>query len=80
LEINSLIERASKGEISEIILALSTTPEGDTTNFYLFRKLASFNINITTLSKGVSVGGELEYTDEITLGRSILNRIKFEML
>ncbi len=77
LEIESLIERVKTGNIQEIILALSTTMEGDTTNFYIFRKLALFDIKITTIARGVSIGDELEYTDEITLGRSILNRTNF---
>lgn len=77
IEIESLVERVAKGDISEVILALSTTMEGDTTNFYIFRKLANFNIKISILSRGVSIGDELEYTDEVTLGRSILNRMPF---
>lgn len=78
LEINSLIERVKKGNISEIILALSTTMEGDTTNFYIYKKLKNLSVKISTLSRGVSIGNELEYTDEITLGRSIKNRQDFE--
>lgn len=78
LEINSLIERVKKGKISEIILALSTTMEGDTTNFYIYKKLKDSSVKISTLSRGVSIGNELEYTDEITLGRSIKNRQDFE--
>ena len=62
----------------EIILALSTTMEGDTTNFYIFRKLKPFDVKVTTLARGVSVGDELEYADEITLGRSLLNRVNYE--
>lgn len=77
LEIDSLVERVAAGGISEVILALSTTMEGDTTNFYLFRKLTPFNVNISILARGVSIGDELEYTDEVTLGRSILNRTPF---
>ena len=77
LEIDSLVERVAAGGISEVILALSTTMEGDTTNFYLFRKLAPFNVNISILARGVSIGDELEYNDEVTLGRSILNRTPF---
>ena len=77
LEIDSLVKRVSEGGIQEIILALSATMEGDTTNFYIFRKLAPYNIKISILARGVSVGDELEYTDEITLGRSILNRMPF---
>ena len=77
LEIDSLVKRVVEGEISEIILALSTTMEGDTTNFYIFRKLASTPVKITTIARGISIGGELEYTDEVTLGRSIVNRVEF---
>ncbi len=80
LEIESLLERVSQGNITEVILALSTTMEGDTTNFYIFRKLKGMDINVTTLARGVSVGDELEYADEITLGRSILNRVNYETL
>lgn len=78
LEIESLVERVATGEIKEVILALSATMEGDTTNFYIFRKLAPYNnVHISLIARGVSVGDELEYTDEITLGRSILNRTPF---
>ena len=77
LEIDSLVKRGSEGGIQEIILAPSATMEGDTTNFYIFRKLAPYNIKISILARGVSVGDELEYTDEITLGRSIINRMPF---
>jgi recombination protein RecR len=77
IEIGSLIERVEKEEIKEIILALGATMEGDTTNFYIYRKLASFPIRITTIARGVAVGDELEYADEVTLGRSITNRIEF---
>ena len=77
LEIESLVDRVAAGGIQEVILALSPTMEGDTTNFYIFRKLAPFDVKITIIARGVSVGGELEYTDEITLGRSILNRTLF---
>ncbi len=78
LEIDSLIKRVESGEVSEIIFALSTTMEGDSTNFYLYKKLKPFDITITTLARGVSIGDELEYTDEITLGRSLINRMPFE--
>lgn len=78
LEIESLIERVEKDEVKEVILALSATMEGDTTSFYIFRKLADLNVKVTVLARGVSVGSELEYTDELTLGRSILNRIPFD--
>ena len=76
-EIESLVDRVASGGIKEVILALSATMEGDTTNFYIFRKLAPFDVKITIIARGVSIGGELEYTDEITLGRSILNRTLF---
>jgi recombination protein RecR len=78
LEIDSLIERASGPGITEIILALPTTMEGDTTNFYIFRKLKGKPVRVTTLSRGVAIGDDLEYTDEITLGRSLVNRIPYE--
>lgn len=77
LEINSLIERVKTGEVIEVILALSTTMEGDTTNFYIYKKLKDFEVKISTIARGVSVGGELEYTDELTLGRSIRNRVNY---
>jgi recombination protein RecR len=73
-----LEEKVKRGEVKELILALSTTMEGDTTNFYLFRKFREYPVKITTLARGVSIGGELEYADEITLGRSIANRTLFE--
>lgn len=77
LEIDSLVARVAAGGIKEVILALSATMEGDTTNFYIFRKLAPYDVRITMIARGVSIGDELEYTDEITLGRSILNRTPF---
>ena len=78
LAIDSLVERVAAGGIDEIILALGATMEGETTNFYLFRRLAAFpDLKITQLARGVAVGNDLEYTDEITLGRSILNRTLF---
>lgn len=77
LEIDSLVARVAACGIKEVILALSATMEGDTTNFYIFRKLAPYDVRITMIARGVSVGDELEYTDEITLGRSILNRTPF---
>lgn len=77
LEIDSLAARVAAGGIKEVILALSATMEGDTTNFYIFRKLAPYDVRITLIARGVSVGDDLEYTDEITLGRSILNRTPF---
>ena len=80
LEIQSLVDRVGQGDVGEVILALSPTMEGDTTNFYIFRKLAPFpQLKITVIARGVSVGDELEYTDEVTLGRSILNRTIFEV-
>ena len=79
LEIDSLVDRVRTGDIKEVILALSSTMEGDTTNFYIFRKLAPFTDGrISIIARGISVGDELEYTDEVTLGRSILNRTPFE--
>lgn len=78
LEIASLVERVASGDIDEVILALSATMEGDTTNFYIYRRLAAFpDVRVTQLARGVSVGNEIEYTDEITLGRSLLNRTPF---
>ena len=78
LNINSLIEKVKSNNVSELIFALSATMEGDTTNFYIFRQIQDFDIKITTIARGVSVGNELEYTDEVTLGRSIIKRIPFE--
>ena len=78
LHISALEERMKKGNVRELILALSATMEGDTTNYYIYRKLNSYNPVFSTLARGVSIGDELEYTDEITLGRSIINRIPFE--
>ncbi|MDE6239751.1 MAG: recombination mediator RecR [Muribaculaceae bacterium] len=77
LEIASLVDRVSTGEIEEVILALSSTMEGDTTNFYIYRRLSDFGIKLTQLARGMSVGNEIEYTDEVTLGRSLLNRVPF---
>ncbi len=78
LEIDSLVKRVEEGHAGEVILALSTTMEGDTTNFFIYKKLKNTNIKISTLARGVSIGDELEYTDEVTLGRSIVNRMNFE--
>ena len=78
IEIDSLVERVNSGGIKEVILALSSTMEGDTTNFYIFRKLANSGVKLSIIARGISVGDELEYTDEVTLGRSILNRNVFE--
>ena len=77
LTIESLIQRTNNEPIHEMILALSTTMEGDTTSFYIYRKLAQSNVILSTLARGISVGDELEYTDEITLGRSLVNRIPY---
>lgn len=79
LNIDLLIERLASGEVKEIIFALSATMEGDTTNFYLYKKIGSYPIQITTLSRGVAIGSELQYADELTLSRSILNRQPFKM-
>lgn len=94
IEIDSLIERISKGDIAEVILALPTTMEGDTTNFYIYRRIENYqsqitnnqspisnnqcDLRITQIARGVAVGNQLEYTDEITLGRSIVNRVEFK--
>ena len=80
LQIESLVERVKNNEINEIILALSTTMEGDTTNFYIYRKLSGTNVKISVIARGISVGDEIEYADEITLGRSIINRTVFSEL
>jgi recombination protein RecR len=77
LEIESLVKRVEAEQIKEVILALSTTMEGDTTNFYIFRKLSPAGVRITTIARGIAIGDELEYADEVTLGRSILNRVEF---
>lgn len=77
LEIESLVDRARSGEVKEIILALSTTMEGDTTNFFISRKLADTDVKLSVIARGISIGDELEYADEITLGRSIVNRTPF---
>lgn len=78
LEIQSLIDRVGAGGVKEVILALSPTMEGDTTNFYISRKLAPFDVEISMLARGVSLGNDLEYTDELTLGRSIVNRVPYK--
>ncbi len=77
LEIDSLIKRVAEGHVKEVILALSSTMEGDTTNFFIYRKLGQFHIKLTVIARGISIGDELQYTDEITLGRSIINRTLF---
>ena len=79
IEIDSLVKRVGEGGVSEVILALSSTMEGDTTNFYIYRKLAPYtDVKVSIIARGISVGDELEYTDEVTLGRSIQNRTLFE--
>ncbi len=78
LTIEELVSRISQGNTKEVIMALSTTMEGDTTNFYIFKRLKDFNINISAIARGVSIGDELEYTDELTLGRSLLNRVPYQ--
>ena len=77
LDIESLVKRVADGGIKEVILALSPTMEGDTTNFFVFKKLSGFDVKITTIARGVAVGDELQYADEVTLGRSIMNRVDF---
>lgn len=79
LKIESLVEKVKAGQISEIIFALSATIEGDTTNFYIYKQIKSFNIFTSTIARGIAVGDELEYADEVTLGRSIINRVPFEI-
>lgn len=78
LEIESLIEKVKNNEIKELIFALSSTMEGDTTNFYIFKQIEQYEVTTSTIARGISVGDELEYADEVTLGRSIVNRIPFE--
>ncbi|RAR51156.1 recombination mediator RecR [Flavobacterium lacus] len=78
LNIVTLVEKVSSGRVAEVIFALSSTMEGDTTNFYIFRQIQQYEVKTSTIARGISVGDELEYADEITLGRSILNRIPFE--
>lgn len=78
IEIASLVERVAAGGVTEVILALSPTLEGDTTNFFISKKLRQYHVNITLIARGISVGNELEYADEVTLGRSILKRTPYE--
>ena len=78
LNIDSLVEKIRSGQVAELIFALSATMEGDTTNFYIFKQIESFDVVTTTIARGIPIGDELEYADEITLGRSIVNRIPFE--
>lgn len=79
LTIGSLVEKIKKGNVKELIFALSSTMEGDTTNFYIYRKIQDLNVVTSTIARGISIGDELEYADEVTLGRSITNRIPFEL-
>ena len=79
IEIDSLVERVKEEDVEEVIFALSPTMEGDTTNFYISRRLSGIDVKLSVIARGVSVGNELEYTDEVTLGRSILNRTAFEI-
>lgn len=78
IEIDSLVKRVGEGSVKEVILALSSTMEGDATNFYISRKLVPYDVKLSVIARGISVGDELEYTDEVTLGRSIQNRMPFE--
>lgn len=78
LNIESLVEKVKQGKVKELIFALSSTMEGDTTNFYIYRKIQEYPVVTSTIARGIAVGDELEYADEITLGRSIVNRIPFE--
>ncbi|HBG87210.1 MAG TPA: recombination protein RecR [Marinilabiliaceae bacterium] len=78
LTIEALVEKVKSGEIKELVFALSATMEGDTTNFYIYRKISDYPIKISTIARGVAIGDELAYADEITLGRSLLNRLPFE--
>jgi recombination protein RecR len=78
LQVDTLIDRLKPGDIKEVIFALSATMEGDTTIFYLHKRLKDFNINISTIARGIAFGGELEYVDEVTLGRSIVTRVPYE--
>lgn len=77
IQIDSLVERVKGGQVKEVILALSSTMEGDTTNFYIYRKIGGYGVDVSIIARGIAVGNELEYTDELTLGRSILNRTPF---
>ena len=78
LQIESLVNKVKNNDVSEVIFALSSTMEGDTTNFYIYKQIENLDIKISTIARGIAVGDEIEYADEITLGRSILNRIPFE--
>jgi recombination protein RecR len=78
LKIDGLVNKIASGTVKEIIMALSATMEGDTTNFYLYKKIKQFNVDVTAIARGVAFGDGLEYADEITLGRAIVNRVRFE--
>lgn len=80
LNINSLVNKIAEGNVKEVILALSATMEGDTTNFYIFKKLKPLGVEVTTIARGVAFGNEIESTDEVTLGRAIVNRVRFESI
>jgi recombination protein RecR len=78
LTIETLVKKAVDNEIKEVIMALSTTMEGDTTNFYIYKRLKPYNLTISTIARGISIGDEIEYADQVTLGRSIINRTLYE--
>lgn len=78
LHIEPLVNKVKQGEVKELFFALSSTMEGDTTNFYIFKQIEDYPVNLTTIARGIAVGDELEYADEVTLGRSILHRVSFE--
>lgn len=80
LEIASLVERVADGGVDEVVLALNPTMEGDTTSFYIYRKLADFDVKITTIARGIAIGDDMEYADEVTLGRSIVNRVSYQTI
>ncbi|MGZ5302646.1 MAG: toprim domain-containing protein, partial [Bacteroidia bacterium] len=79
LSIDNLLKRVAEGDVKELIFALAATMEGDTTTFYISKKVKDFNVKITTIARGIAIGGELEYADEITLGRSIISRIPYKV-
>jgi len=78
LNIQSLVDKVNEGKVEELIFALSSTMEGDTTNFYIYKQIQNTSITLSTIARGISVGDELEYADEVTLGRSIMNRVPFD--
>jgi len=78
LKVETLVKKVEANEIKEVIMALSTTIEGDTTNFYIYKRLKPFNITVSTIARGIAIGDELEYADEVTLGRSLINRTLYE--